>query len=227
MFPLRIAEDWATRIAALRDEQTDDTNLIRFDNTHYRLCRPGPGTFMVKVLPVAGSLSAGIDLTVQTRDLYVTRIGNRLFERYASTLDLYAPQALALSQAVHEVASATGDRLFEWQSLIVFCVAESLRNDHIATAVGQTIAATLGNPPLQGVPTALSIGEWLPAARTWGQASDAIFRALSAPAQEIVRKPRPALSLTERRFYERVDLARIPAHLLQVAKTIKVLKRPG
>ena len=46
MFLLRIAEDWSSRIRDIRDANTDDTNLIRFDNAHYRLCRPGPSTFM-------------------------------------------------------------------------------------------------------------------------------------------------------------------------------------
>lgn len=227
MFLLRIAEDWSSRIRDIRDANTDDTNLIRFDNTHYRLCRPGPSTFMVKVAPGTGRVEEGITLTLRVRDLYVTQIGARCFGRYASTLDRLTPQALTLDQAVHELPTAQGDRLFEWQSLLVFCVAESLRNDRIATAVGQMISATMGNPILRGPAVHLPIRDYLPVARTWGQTSDAIFQALSPQAQGIVLRPRSELSLVERRFYERVDETQIPPHLVRNARTIKVLKRPG
>ncbi len=100
MFLLRIAEDWASQMSRIRDAHTDDTHLIRFDNTYYRLCRPGPETFQVKVTPGTGRVDEGITLTLQVCDLYVTHIGNRLFGRYASTVDRLTPQALTLDQAV-------------------------------------------------------------------------------------------------------------------------------
>jgi len=227
MFLLRIAEDWASQISRIRDAHTDDTHLIRFDNTYYRLCRPGPETFKVTVAPGTGRVEEGITLTLQVRDLYVTHIGTQLFGRYASTLDRLAPQALTLDQVVHELPTAQGDRLFEWQSLLVFCVAESLRNDLIAMAVGQMISATMGNPVLRGPAAQLPVRDYLPIARTWGQGSDAVFQAFSPQAQRIVLRPRSQLSLVERRFYERVDETKIPSHLVRSARTIKVLKRPG
>lgn len=227
MFLLRIAENWSSRIGEIRDANTDETHLIRFDNTFYRLCRPGPETFNVNVVPGTGRVDEGITLTLRVRDLYVTHVGTRLFGRYASTLDRLAPQALTLDQAVHELPTAQGERLFEWQSMLVFCVAESLRNDRIATAVGQTIGATVGNPILRGPAAQLPIRDYLPVARTWGQTSDALFQALSPQAQGIVLRPRSGLSLEERRFYERVDLTKIPPHLVRGARSIKVLKRPG
>jgi hypothetical protein len=227
VFLLRIAEDWFSRIRVIRDANTDDTNLIRFDNTFYRLCRPGPETFSVNVVPGTGRVGEGITLTIRVCDLYVTHIGTRLFGRYASTIDRLAPQALTLDQAVHELPTARGDRLFELQSLLVFCVAESLRNDLIATAVGQMIGATMGGPILRGPAVHLPIRDYLPVARAWGQTSDALFQALSPQAQGIVLRPRSGLSLAERRFHERVDLAKIPPHLVRVARSIKVLKRPG
>ena len=227
MFLLRIAEDWASQISRIRDAHTNDAHLIRFDNTNYRLCRPGPETFRVKVMPGTGRVEEGITLTLQVRDLYVTHIGARLFGRYASTLDRFTPQALTLDQAVHELPTAQGERLFELQSLLVFCVAESLRNDLIAMAISQMISATMGNPILRGPAVQLPIRDYLPIARTWGQASDAIFQALSPQAQRIVLRPRSELSLVERRFYERVDETQIPPHLVRNARTIKVLKRPG
>lgn len=227
MFLLRITEDWPAQIGRIRDAHTDETHLIRFDNTYYRLCRPGLETFRVKVTPGRGRVEEGITLTLQVRDLYVTHIGHQRFERYASTLDRFTPQALTLDQIVHELPTAQGDRLFEWQSLLVFCVAESLRNDRIATAIGQMISATRGNPILQGPAIQLPIRDYLPVARTWGQASDAIFQALSPQAQRIVLRPRSELSLVERRFYERVDETKIPSPLVRNARTIKVLKRPG
>ena len=227
MFLLRIAENWSSRISEIRDVKTDETHLIRFDNTFYRLCRPGPETFSVEVVPGTGRVNDGITLTLRVRDLYVTHIGTRLFGRYASTIDRLVPQALSLDQAVHELPTAQGDRLFEWQSMLVFCVAESLRNDLIATAVGQMIGATRGDPLLRGPAVHLPMGDYLPVARTWGQTSDALFQALSPQAQGIVLRPRSELSLVERRFYERVDLTKIPPNLVRVAQSIKVLKRPG
>lgn len=227
MFLLRIAENWPSRIGEIRDANTDETHLIRFDNTFYRLCRPGPETFSVKVVPGTGRVDEGITLAIRVRDLYVTHVGTRMFGRYASTLDRLAPQALTLDQAVHELPTAQGDRLFELQSMLVFCVAESLRNDLIATAVGQMIGATMGDPILRGPAVHLPIGDYLAVARAWGQTSDAIFQALSPQAQGIVLRPRSELSLEERRFYERVDLAKIPPNLVRVARSIKVLKRPG
>lgn len=227
MFLLRIADNWPSQIGAIRDANTDETHLIRFDNTFYRRCRPGPETFSVNVVPGTGRVDEGITLTLRVRDLYVTHVGTRLFGRYASTLDRLAPQALTLDQAVHELPTAQGDRRFEWQSMLVFCVAESLRNDRIATAVGQMIGATMGNPILRGPAAQLPIRDYLPVARAWGQTSDAIFQALSPQAQGIVLRPRAGLSLEERRFYERVDMAKIPPHLVRVAQSIKVLKRPG
>jgi hypothetical protein len=227
MFLLRITEDWSSQISRIRNANTDDTHLIRFDNTYYRLCRPGPESFRVKLAPGTGRVDEGITLTLQVRDLYVTHIGTRLFGRYASTLDCFAPQALTLDQAVHELPTAQGDRLFELQSLLVFCVAESLRNDHIATAIDKMIRATMGNPILRGVPIHLPIREYLPIARTWGQTSDALFQALSLQAQGIILRPRSELSLAERRFYERVNLTQIPPQLAPCARMIKVLKRPG
>ena len=227
MFLLRIAEDWPSQIGRIRDAHTDETHLIRFDNTFYRRCRPGLETFRVKVTPGTGRVDDGIELTIQVRDLYVTHIGTHLFGRYASTLDRLEPQALTLDRAVHELPAAQGDRRFELQSLLVFCVAESLRNDLIATAVGQMIGATLGNPILRGPAAHLPIRDYLPVARAWGQTSDALFQALSPQAREIVLRPRPALSPAERRFYERVDLTKIPPNLVRVARSIKVLKWPG
>ena len=227
MLLLRIAEDWASQMSRIRDAHTDDTHLIRFDNTYYRLCRPGPETFQVMVTPGTGRVKEGITLTLQVCDLYVTHIGNRLFGRYASTVDRLAPQALTLDQAVHELPTAQGDRVFELQSMLVFCVAESLRNDLIATAVGQMIGATMGDPILRGPAVQLPIRDYLPIARTWGQASDAVFQALSPEAQRIVLRPRSELSLAERRFYERVDETKIPPNLIRSARTIKVLKRPS
>ena len=101
---------------------------------------------------------------------------------------------------------------------------ESLRSDHIATAVGQMIATTQG---LLGVPSNLAIFQFLPLARAWGQTSDAIHRALSRTAQEIVSKPRSALTPQQRSFSERVDLSRVDPGLQAYAKSIRALKRPG
>ena len=124
-----------------------------------------------------------------------------------------------------ELPNGTGKRLFELQSLIVLCVAESLRSNHVATAVGQTIrASTTG---LLGAPTRLPTFELLRTARAWGQTSDAIFRTLSPQAQEITLESRGTLSAAQRQFSDRIDLAKIDPAVREFATHIKVLKRPG
>jgi hypothetical protein len=221
MSVLRIGPDWATQIQVLRDSVTEDTNLIRFDNGFYRICRPGPD-FTVRLQAGPG---AGIELVMQSADLYVKRIDGKPFERYASTLDTQERDFGGLSNAVMALPRSQGTALFELQSLLVFCVGESLRSDEVATAIEQAIRAT--THALRGVAPRLPMARLLRQARTWGQGSEAILGAVSKEARDIVLQPRAGLPEAQRRFSERVDLAKIDPALHEAVRGIKVLKRPG
>jgi hypothetical protein len=220
MYNLYIRQDWSDQIAAIRNAVTEDTNLIRFDNSFYRICRNNPDSFFVTVFPFEGRVDKGIRLTIQMKDLYITNIGSRYVERYASTLGSFSPEARTLNALLHDLPTAQGVRLFELQSQLMFCVAESLRSDHIATTVEQTISKSLIG--LQGVPAHLPMSELTELARAWGQTSDAIFSSLSEKAKRIVLQARNVLSVEDRQFSERVDLSRTNYY----ARNIKVLKRP-
>lgn len=229
MYQLRIAHDWATQIQSIRNHITEDTNLIRFDNSFYRICRANADKFHIHLQPSQGH-ARGVNLVLRERDLYVMTINERPFEQYAKTLNMRAPQAQGLDHAILQLDQATGRELFELQSLIVLCVAESLRNDHIATRVEQMIRTTLidtKNRGLIGGLSALPVPDLLQEAHAWGDTSEAIYQAISPQAQSIVLRPRAGLSGAERQFSERVDVARLPAALNQYAYGIKVLKRPA
>jgi len=224
MLVLNVSHDWASRIRTIRNATTEDTNLIRFDNSFYRVCRGGSGTFALHVVPSVHGARA-VQLVMRERDLYVTSINGQPFENYAATLDLWRPHAKSLDGALMSLPKAHGAELFELQSLVVLCVAESIRNDHIATGVEQLIRTTTTG--LIGVPTRLPLAELLDEARAWGQTSEALFGALSPSARDIVLKPRADLTLPQRQFSERVDDSRIDPQLRAWARSIKVLKRPS
>ena len=223
MFTLRVSHDWAAQIQQIRDAVTEDSNLIRFDNAFYRVCRGGDQTFELLVLARNGG--RGVRMTLRERDLYVLHVYGRLIEQYAKTLDRLRGEPMSLDNALHELAKPAPERVFELNTLVVFCVAESLRNDHIATTIGQVIrTSTTG---LIGAPTVLPIVQMRAAAHLWGQASEAIFQALSPAARDIALRPRAQLTPLQRRFSERVDLGRVDSRLQALAREVKVLKRPG
>ena len=229
MFTLRVSHDWAAQIQQIRDAVTEDSNLIRFDNAFYRVCRGGEQTFDLLVQPRNGGNGStsgrGVRMTLRERDLYVLHVNGRLIEQYAKTLDRLRGEPMSLDNALYELAKPAPERVFELNTLVVFCVAESLRNDHIATTIGQVIrTSTTG---LIGAPTMLPIVQMRAAAHLWGQASEAIFQALSPAARDIALRPRAQLTPLQRRFSERVDLARVDSRLQALAREVKVLKRPG
>jgi hypothetical protein len=226
MFTLRVSHDWAAQIQQIRDAVTEDSNLIRFDNAFYRVCRAGEQCFDLLVQPRGGgSGGRGVRMTLRERDLYVLHVNGRLIEQYAKTLDRLRGEPMSLDNALYELAKPSPERVFELNTLVVFCVAESLRNDHIATTIGQVIrTSTTG---LIGAPTMLPIVQMRAAAHLWGQASEAIFQALSPAARDIALRPRAQLTPLQRRFSERVDLSRVDGRLLALAREVKVLKRPG
>jgi len=98
---------------------------------------------------------------------------------------------------------ARGDNVFFLRSLIVFCVAESIRNDQFATILGQCFRA--GQMYIGGVENALSIAPWWDLSHQWGKTSDAIHQLNTLKHQH-------------------VDIRRIPPQLHECAKTIRVLK---
>lgn len=108
---------------------------------------------------------------------------------------------------------------------LLFCVAESLRSDYVASKVSQMISASLVS--LRGVPIRLQMLELLGIAHQWKNSSDAIFNSYPPEAKTILVKPRALLSQAERRFYERVDIERIPANFRRFANAFKVLKIPA
>ncbi len=165
-----------------------------------------------------------LSLTLGSEDFYVAQIGGRPFDRYASTVDKKEIDYGALNSAVREVKTATGDRLFELQSMLVFCVAESIRSDLIATKIGQTIRASMGT--LLGVSARIAIGQMLLQARAWGQSSDAVWAALSPEVRAAFSKPLSARTPAERRLSERVNENAVDPELRMTARGVKVLKRP-
>jgi hypothetical protein len=225
MYSLSIDSAWHTRIAAIRDANSDDTNIIRFDNAFYRVCRPGNAPFTVQLSPYGGNSSEVLTLIIGSQDFYVAQIGGRPFGRYASTIDKIEIDSGVLNNAVREVRSATGTRLFELQSMLVFCVAESIRSDLIATRIAQTIRASTGT--LLGAASRISLGQMLPQARAWGQSSDAVWAALSPQVRAAFSKPLAARTPAERRLYERVNEQAVDSALIATARGVKVLKRPN
>jgi hypothetical protein len=225
MYQLQIGSTWARQIAAIRDANTEDTNLIRFDNSFYRCCRASSQPFEVLLAPAVGRGDRQLALVIHPGNFYVLSLGGQLMERYASTLgdrDLHVDR---LSSAVHDIATgaSSGDPAFRQRSLIVFAVAESIRSDHFATALEQSLRSA--ESAILGVKPELPLKPWSDYARQWGQTSDAIHAALSPQARAIVQRPRSSLTPQERQFSEAVDVTRLPGQLQACAKAIKVLKR--
>ncbi|MGU7771064.1 ribosome-inactivating family protein [Burkholderia sp. MR1-5-21] len=224
---LRVAPDWSTQIARIRNDISEDTNLIRFDNTFYRVCRAG-GSFAIMLMPQSGA-GGGLTLTMRMKDVYVETIGGQPITQYAATLDKAAPNAFALDEAIYKLAPRASARLstderFAAQSIIVFCVAESLRFSHVATAVGQAILASHGQ--LRGASGRLGLDTWMPLVKNWGNASEAIFGVMSDRARAIALQPRAMLSEDDRRFSEQVNTASLPGRLPEFARSVTLLKRP-
>lgn len=226
MHTLQVGPDWARQIAAIRDAHTDDTNLVRFGNNFYRICRADGHRFEVGVIPSKGTAADVLRLTLDSRDLYVDTIGGHAMGRYPSTFDLKQPGAANLDDALHSLikGSAAPDKAFMVRSLVVFCVAESIRNDHLATELQLAFAASRGQ--ILGVATALNLQAWWAIEHQWGQACEAIFASLSPAMLDILRRGRSALTSEQRRHSEYVDLARLPPQFHRAAQTFKVLTRP-
>ena len=224
MNELRIDPTWSHQISAIRDANTDDTNLIRFDNGFYRVCRASPAPIKLTLRPTGSGEADAVPLTIDPRDFYVTMIGGQLMGRYSSTLGSKHINAPSLESAIRSVRSATGDNGFNLRSLLVFCVAESIRSDLIATKIESTIRASMGR--LLGAASSIPVSSLLPQALAWGQSSDAVWAALSPQARQIYSKSITSRTTAERGFHETVNEAAVDAALVMTARGIKVLKRP-
>ena len=225
MSELHLNATWMSGITALRDKVTEDTNFIRFDNTFYRVCRPGPD-FEVKVFASTARADQGVLFKFRRDNLYVTEVAGRKVGRYPSTLDLTLRNARGLDDSLHLLAKGGEfkDR-FMHEMLVVFCVAESLRFDRIATEVDQVIKATAGQ--LRGAPTQLAIGPLHGLFKNWERASAAILRGISAQGRQIMNRPRALLTPEERRHSERVQLLVADQVLTDATRALKVIKLPG
>ena len=164
-------------------------------------------------------------MQMDTRDFYVSLIGGEAFTRYASTVDTMQIDAATLNNAIRAVRTTPHPGRFELQSLLVFCVAESIRSDLIATQIEATIRASLGR--LLGAAPRIAVGSMLAQARAWGQSSDAVWASLAPEVRAAFSKPQEARTPAERRLYERIDETRIDPALKLTARGVKVLKRPG
>lgn len=98
-FTLQVGPNWASQISAIRNKVTEDTNLIRFDNTFYRVCRDSDEQFAITLLP-QDTQQRSLLLHLSMRNLYVNLIGghgmspelpiaafDRLVKNWANTSD--------------------------------------------------------------------------------------------------------------------------------------------
>jgi hypothetical protein len=225
MHKLHLNAAWLSDITALRDAVTEDTHLIRFDNGFYRVCQPGPD-FSVEVFPGLGRVDESVQIKFRRDNLYATEVAGHKVGRYPSTLDLLLRDARGLDDALHQLARPGEVKNRETLALLlVFCVAESLRFDRIATQVDQVIKSTAGR--LLGTPTQLDIGPLYTLFKNWERASAAVLRGTSAQGRQIVARPRALLTAEERRHSERVQLLPGDLALSDTVRALKVIKLPG
>lgn len=182
MYDLRVAANWSAQIEGIRNNVTEPTRIRRLgSNGFYRMCSDTEDIFTVMLRSSDGGQS--LRLQLYGRNLYIHQIGQRAFERYPSNLDTKVLHRAVLDQAIGAVSKGVGggDTWFHQQAMIVFCVAESLRFDHVAKQV-ETMIATYGNLRLAGL---------LPIAKQWANTSDAIFSALPSDNQEKLMNKKP------------------------------------
>ena len=223
-YDLHVAAKWDIDIATIRERVSDFTNIIGFGNFYYRICKDDEfGTFKIRLWPSEGTSGKFIKLTLRYRDLYVESIAGHRFERYPSTLLDNRRNGASLRSAIYEICDGSDD--FETRALVVYCVAESLRSQHIAQDVRWSIAHHCGTV-IRGHTGYFSSSLLYEVARKWGQASDAIFSSLSDRAKEIVLKPRSSHSPEEAAFHEMVNESHIGQHV-EATRRISLLKRPS
>lgn len=250
-FILRVGRTWDTQIDVIRDAVTEHTNLIRYDNTYYRICsNAAPPSFTISLLPSTGGTP--LVLNMRTRDLYVELIGGHPFENYSHNLDRMPFDAIAtsgsdavrgfsLDSAIRGLLRTPGgdkrmltpDDRFLAQSLVVFCVAESLRFDKIATELGQYFRSSYDpNHPeitsfLKGATPIRYLQSWLKMAKNWEKTTRDVFDGIPDKMREIVVQPRDRLSPADRQASARVDTTAFGEVTQRIAPGMRVLMRPS
>lgn len=221
MQTLQISPGWSSQIAAIRDRHTEDTNLIRVGNTFYRMCSGNASHFHIQ-LQAAGS--PALQLALDARDFRVLSIDGHAPEAHAGGTP-QAPAGISLGDAVRSLACQAPPpaQARPMRTLVAFCVAESIRSDHLAAALERNLCMPASAP---AGPGSLTLQEWWTLAPRWGAASDAIYALLSPQARRILEQPRSRLTPQQGHYSEYVDAARLPAHLQRCAQVTKVLRRP-
>lgn len=221
-FDLQVGPNWADQIRAIRNRVTEDTNLIRFDNTFYRVCRDSDEKFAIRLYP-QDTRATSLMLHMSMRNLYVSQIGGHSFSIYARTLE---SQTRSLDGAVSSLLGTSTDptAAAEACSIVVWCIAESLRFSSIATAVGQSIFR--GRTFAHGISSQLPFPTFERMVKNWANTSDAVFNALSDDARAIVLRPRASLSPEERQFCASVGPTTVAQAYRNFAQAITVLNRP-
>ena len=222
MHELVIRPDWAQQIGQLRERLTEDTNIVRWGNNFYRCCRSGPPT-VLRVATPDGTVALALQLRLS--DLYITQVGlAREMERYGSLTGEMAVNAPKLENAVRCLASGTlhGEESFAMRSLVVFCVAESLRFDSLAHDVG----FALRTMDVAGGAKAMPLGRWWATVHAWGQACDAVWARLDADLRRASLLPAATRKGPDRTRSGQAAYERLSGAVLEAAKGAAVLKRP-
>ena len=233
-FQIHIDERWSSEINDLRNTLTEETGLIRFDNSFYRICQPAsPEPVEIRVFPGHGKANEGVMLEMDPATLYINKVAGRNVMRYPSNFDLVTRDARGIDAALRDVPGMTNVKeRFPLEMLIVFCVAESLRFDTISRRVDEVIKYTNGwlvspaDAKAKEEAKRLQTGPLQPLYKNWEDASEAIFRSVSPKAEKILASSRAQLSQEERRHYERVVLQPRDLRFTEAVRSLAVLQRP-
>ena len=249
-FILRVGRTWDTQIAAIRNAVTEDTNLIRYDNTFYRICSNAlPPSFTVSVLP--STVSPPLVLNMRTRDLYVELIGGHPFENYSHNLDRMPFEATATSgedaergfarQRDSRPAAHTGRRQAHAQARrpLPRAIACRVLRGRIA-AVRQDRDRTRAVLPIVLRPEPSGDRQFAERGRAdpvpafvaadgeeLGKDDQDVFDGIPDKMREIVVQPRSRLSPADRQASARVDLVGFGDVTRSIAPGMRVLMRPS
>ena len=222
MDELVIRPDWAQQISQLRERLTEDTNIIRWGNNFYRCCSNGPP---VALRVATADRSVALLLQLRPGDLYITEVGaTSAMGRYGSLTNELSISAQKFEHAVRRLAGGTahGEEAFGLRSLVVFCVAETLRFDNLAHEVG----FALRTMDVAGGAKALPLGRWWPTVHAWGKACDAVWAGLAPDLRRASLLPAQARTGHDRTVSGRPTYDRMVGTVLDAAKGTAVLKRP-
>lgn len=223
MHELVIRPDWAQQISQLRERLTEDTNVIRWGNNFYRCCRSGPP---VTLHVATADRSVALSLQLRPSDLYIIQVGLATeMGRHGSLTGELAVSAPKFEHAVRSLCKGGvhGDEAFGLRSLVVFCVAESLRFDSLAHDVGFALRTV----DVAGGTKAMSLGRWWATVHAWGQACDAIWAEMDVELRRASLLPATARNGPQRTQSGRAHYERMSGAVLDAAKGAAVLKRPA